>query len=152
MRHDDGIGPAVIDAFEDAPIDAVDLVQLDGESTRLIEAWRERRLAVVVDAVCKGAPPGTVHDIEIHEFLTQRGSPATSASSHHAGLAEALALGRVLDRLPTALRVLGIEPADLDHGHGLSPAVQGALAELIADVRSVATGDSVEAAGSGGFR
>ena len=53
------------------------------------------------------------------------------ASSHGNGIAEAVALGRALDRLPEQLVVIGIEPGRLDHGDELSPTVAAALDTVI---------------------
>jgi hypothetical protein len=58
---------------------------------------------------------------------------------------EAVALGRVLDRLPARLVLLLISLEDEGHGEGLSAAVEGyageAVALLLAEVRA-ATGGS----------
>jgi hydrogenase maturation protease len=141
LRRDDGVGPLVLDACRYEPIPGCDLVELDGDSTRVIEAWRDRDLAIVVDAVCTGSEAGTVHDLTIDELADVQAA-ATATSSHFAGLAEALALGRTLDRLPGTLRVLGIEPGDLKHGFGLSPAVAASMEDLEARVRAAAIGSS----------
>ncbi len=131
MRSDDGVGPAAIARLEETP--EVDLVILDGEATRLVEAWRGRTRAIVVDAVRRDAPAGTIHRID----LGSGDAPGTTrpTSSHGAGLAEAMALAQVLDALPASLVVFGVEPADLSHGDGLSDPDAGALDQLVADVR-----------------
>ena len=163
MRGDDGIGPAAVEALGDrarpptvvgdggAP-PSFDRVVTSGEVCRLLEEWAGRDLAVVVDAVTAGAPPGTVHRAELRSGRLQLTPPRPAAppgggvagglaprtvggghagSSHAAGLAEALALAGALDRLPRRLVVLGVEPARLDTGAGLSPAVAAALPDLV---------------------
>ncbi|NNE75342.1 MAG: hydrogenase maturation protease [Acidimicrobiales bacterium] len=133
LRRDDGIGPALLAALHDRLPPTVDRIELDGEATRLIEAWSDRRRAVVLDAVCMGAAAGTVHDLRI-DPREPEGTPAVgtpSVSSHHPGLAAAIELGRAFDRLPRSLRVIGIEPEDLDHGAGLSASVDGSCAAAI---------------------
>lgn len=135
MRRDDGIGPAIIEACERDQLRSCDLVQLDGEATRVIEAWRDRQLAIVVDAICTGAPAGTLHDLSVDQLASiDTAAPATS--SHYAGLIEALTLGRALRRLPASLRILGIEPEDLDHGLGLSAPVTNSLDALLERVHA----------------
>ena len=137
LRRDDGVGPLVLDACKYEPVPHCDLVELGGEATSVIEAWRDRKLAIVVDAVCTGDEAGTVHDLTLADIDTIR-DISTATSSHFAGLAEAVALGRTLDRLPAKLRVLGIEPADLKHGFGLSPPVAEAMDEVVRRVRDAA--------------
>ena len=88
MRTDDGVGPAAIERLERDPPDG-DLLLLDAEPTRLIEAWRDRALAVVVDAVRTGAAPGTIHERTLDQLDDVDAAP-TAASSHGTGVAEAI--------------------------------------------------------------
>ncbi len=127
-RRDDGIGSVAVGLARRA-LPGVDVVELDGEPTRLIDAWAGREVAVVVDAVCANGEAGTIHRIDAH--IEALPPCAAHASSHRAGLAEAIALGRILDRLPDRLVVLGVEPADVTDGVGLSPPVSRALPELL---------------------
>ena len=136
MRRDDGVGHAAIAMLEHMGTPEsrsdVDMLRLDGEATRLIEAWRGRTLAIVVDAARAGERPGTIHRLEVgvDELPTWSGG----ASSHSTGLAEAIDLAGALRRLPDKLVVYGVEPADMSMGEGLTPAVQAAVRELAARV------------------
>lgn len=134
LRRDDGIGPVALDALRQLSLDSCDIVELDGETTRVIDEWRDRAMAIVVDAVCTGDQAGALHDLTLDDFDNIRIVPRAT-SSHFAGLAEALALGRALDRLPAKLRVLGIEPGDLDYGVGLSPPVAATMGTLVHRLR-----------------
>lgn len=134
-RRDDGIGSLVVEACRAVPWPDCDVVELDGEATRLLDAWQDRDLAIVVDAICTGDAAGTVHDLSIDQ-LDRVHTPPMATSSHFAGLAEALALGRRLGRLPASLRVLGIEPADVSYGFGLSSAVAASIDQLIDRVQA----------------
>ena len=141
MRRDDGIGPAVLESLGrtdlgDVARTDVELVMLDGESTRLIEAWRGRRRAIVIDAVRSGEPPGRIHRVELGRDPLPDGRPANS--SHSSGVAEAIALGRALGRLPDELIVIGVEAGDLSLGEGLSSQVSAALPTLVQNVRAEA--------------
>jgi hydrogenase maturation protease len=128
FRRDDGAGHAVVAKLRDLLPPGVELVTMDGEPTRLIEAWTGAALAVVVDAVRAEPPkPGTVH-----RFVVDRpgagGSGATrAASSHGLGLDDAISLAVALDRMPARLIVHAIEAADLTQGIGLTPAVAAAI-------------------------
>ena len=102
---------------------------LDGEATQLVDAWDGRRMAIVIDAIRRGDPPGTVHRLEVGR---QPLPPAFNhPSTHGAGLESAVALGQALDRIPGSLVLYGIEPADLAEGPGLSEAVEAALEGLV---------------------
>ncbi|MEL7207673.1 MAG: hydrogenase maturation protease [Actinomycetota bacterium] len=122
MRHDDGVGIVAVGRLAEAlaPGEA-EVVRCDGEATRLIEAWSGLDRAVIVDGMRSGEPAGTVRRLEVGKDPHPALAPA--ASSHQAGLAEAVDLGRALARLPRELVVYGIEVEDVSPGEGLSPAV-----------------------------
>lgn len=136
MRGDDGVGPAAVACLEHTDPALLEgepeLIALDGEPARLLEAWRGRRLAIVIDAARSDKAAGSIHRIEVGRDPLPPW--ATGSSSHSAGLAEAVALGRTLDRLPRQLIVFGVEPGDLTLGEGLSSAVSAALPALIEQV------------------
>lgn len=131
FRRDDGAGAAVVEAVAAGGVPAtVHVVALDGEPTRLLDAWEGAELVVVIDAARSGAPPGTVTRLEIGDGEEPL-APSGGASSHGAGVAEAVALGRALQRLPARLVVYGIEGADFGTGPGLSSPVEHAVAEVV---------------------
>ncbi len=135
FRRDDGAGLAVVAKLRDLAPPGVELVTMDGESTRLIEAWTGAALAVVVDAVRAEPPqPGTVHRFVVNR-PGARGSGATrAASSHGLGLDDAISLALALDRMPGRLIVHAIEAADLTQGPGLTPPVAAAVGVVAAAV------------------
>lgn len=133
MRRDDGVGPAVAEAVRDRLPAGVRVVTLDGEPTRIVETWAGADLAVVVDAVRTGAPPGTLHRWD-GASLGALAPPTHPGSSHGLGLREALALGRALDRLPDRLVVLAVEGADFGPGDRPSGAVVAAIPAAAAAV------------------
>ncbi len=113
------------------------VVESDGEASRLLDAWADHDLAVVVDAVCSGAAPGTIHVWDDVPDLPAT-SPATG--SHAMGVGDAVALGRALDRLPTRLIVIGIEVDDTSAGHGLSSSVTAAVDDAADVIVHMVTG------------
>jgi hydrogenase maturation protease len=127
-RGDDGIGPRTVDAIAHLGRADLDAIALDGEPARLVSAWTGRRRVIVIDAIRSGATPGTIHHLV---GLDQIPATGVGASTHGGGVAAAVALGRALGALPDRLVVLGIEPATTGHGDQLSPAVAGALDEVI---------------------
>jgi hydrogenase maturation protease len=113
----------------------VELVEREGEPSGLLDAWEGAEEAIVVDAVRSGAPPGTVHRLDAR----RRPLPSRllrSASTHALGVAEAVELGRALDRLPPRLLVYGIEGRAFEAGAGLAPAVERAVERVVEEVRA----------------
>ena len=133
-RRDDGVAAAVLAAAGHRLPPNVELVETDGEPSRLIDAWTDVGLAVVVDAVSSGAAPGTIH---VWRDAREIARAAPSTGSHALGVADAVALGHALDRLPGTLVVVSVEVADTSPGHGLSPAVAAAVDAAVAVIVEV---------------
>jgi hydrogenase maturation protease len=122
----------VADLLRAAPPPGVDLLEVPGDCTALLAAWAGVDAAIVVDAVCSGAPAGTVHEIDgLHESPL----PPPGHSTHGIGVAAAVALGRALGGLPPVLSILGIEGADFRLGAAVSPLVARAAADVAARIR-----------------
>ena len=145
MRGDDGIGPASIaelEAIGGGRWADVELLVLDGESARLLEAWRGRRRAIIIDAMVTGAPAGSIVRWAFDasgtdasgDHASQLFGPHHPASSHRVDLPEAVALGSALDALPTSLVIYGVEAGDCSLGGPLSAPVFAALPELVSGV------------------
>ncbi|MFE5704445.1 hydrogenase maturation protease [Rhodococcus koreensis] len=133
-RRDDGLGPAV--AREVAARVAADIrvSTSDGDPTRMLDAWAGADLAVLVDAVVSEPPrPGTVHRFDPTAVAEL---PTPNTSTHGVGLATALELGRVLDRLPRRWVLYAVEVVDLGYGRGLSPVAAGAVEPVVRAVLS----------------
>ena len=137
-RRDDGVGPAVVRAAASRLPVGTRVVELDGEPARVVEAWDGADLAVVVDAVRTGAPPGTVHRFD--PAVDGVPVPAGTASSHALGASDAYHLGRALGRLPGRVVIVAVEVADVDPGDGLTPEVAAAVPAAVAAVVEHVTG------------
>ncbi len=147
-RRDDGVGWAVVAAAGRRLGHTVAVVEADGEPSRLIDAWTDVDLAVVVDGVTSGAEPGTIHVWHGDAVL---GRSSRSNGSHSLGLADAIALGRAVQRLPRQLVVVGIEVQETSSGDELSPSVVGKVeqaADLVAEIVAGWKADPAAQAGS----
>jgi hydrogenase maturation protease len=125
LRGDDAVGLLVARRVRELAHPEVEVVELEGEPARLIDAWQGARLVVVVDAVKSDAQEGAVM-----RFDATAGPlpPSLSATSTHAlGLGDAVEIARALDRLPERLIVFGVEGTRFQPGSDLSPAVAAAV-------------------------
>ncbi|UKY47931.1 hydrogenase maturation protease [Streptomyces inhibens] len=135
FRRDDGVGWAVVAGLADRaarrPLpDGTRLTRTDGEPTRLISAWEDARLAIVVDAAhAHPARPGRVHRLPLDGGPPR--TPRDTNSSHGFALGDTVRLARTLDRLPGQLLVYAVEAADTSPGTGLSPQVAAAVGPLV---------------------
>jgi hydrogenase maturation protease len=93
---------------------------------RLMERLVGYDRAIVIDAICSGAPPGTIQRLTPGAIPTQR-----NATSHDVSLPTALALGRKVGlALPADgdILLVAIEAEDiLNFGHSCTPAVAAAI-------------------------
>jgi hydrogenase maturation protease len=143
--HDDGVGPAVAAALAAVAPEGVAIVELDGEPARLVEAWADTPLTIVVDAARSGVTPGSVIRLEGGD-LTDGCVLAASehrSSSHALGVVEALGLGRAMARLPARLVVFAVEGQDFSPGPGLSDVVRGAVPTVVSAIVSELAAGSV---------
>ncbi|MGD0833476.1 MAG: hydrogenase maturation protease [Candidatus Dormibacteria bacterium] len=142
MRGDDGAGIAVVARAWPLLPPSVEVHIQSGEATALLDAWEGADLAVVVDAARWATPPEfgvtRIDAVDQPDALSGFGA---GASSHSLGLAEAVGLGRVLDRLPKRLVLLLVAISDDAHGAGLSVMAEQRVGEavlaLVAEVHGV---------------
>ncbi len=129
FRGDDELGlSAVKTLWELLTEQDVDFATHSDDPARIIDQWSGRDSVIVIDAVRTGAPPGTLHRMNV----TDTGlAPRSRTSSHGNALADAIGLSRALGTLPARLIVLGIEPAAMGLGDEMSEACRAALPELI---------------------
>lgn len=144
VMGDDAAGPVVIDRLAGRVPDDVALVESVGDATHLLETWRGRDRAVVVDAIVSGGVPGSVHRID-----GLRGVPAAwrSASTHLVGLGEAVELGAAVGVLPGDMVIFGIEISSVEPGIGLDPDVDRAVDDVVAAIVQLCDIDAGAAAG-----
>lgn len=131
LRGDDAAGLEAVRIWQDTygnnPDRAcVEVAQVSAPSVDLLNVLTGKNAAVLVDAVCSGAIPGTLHRLSPEDLAALK--PA-SPSAHAWGVAEVLRLGAILD--PTSgsrvVRVLGVEASRSDFGTAMSDEVRSAL-------------------------
>lgn len=132
LRSDDAAGLGVARALRAMAAGSEIVVrEEEGETLTLLDAWEGARALVLVDAVCSGAAPGTVHRFDASEGPLPD-HLRSSSSTHAVGLAQAIELARALGRLPARVVVFGIEGRRFDAGSELSSEVR-ALVDPLAE-------------------
>lgn len=135
LVSDDSVGLRVVGGLRPLVADRPDVTVEEDYwgGLRLMERMIGYGRVIVVDAVCSGASPGTIHRLGTGDMATQR-----SASAHDVNLPTALAFGRQAGaELPADEQILlvGIEAEDiLTFGERLTPAVEEAIPRAIATV------------------
>lgn len=110
--------------------DDVDVVEDHWGGLRLMERMIGYDRAIVIDAICTGVAPGTIHFLAPDTIPTQK-----SASAHDVNLSTALAFGRQTGvHLPDDERIqlVGIEAEDvINFGDRCTPAVEAAIPRAV---------------------
>ena len=123
LRGDDGFGPAVAARLEGLPTGA-DVVETGiGGIALLQELLAGCAGLVLVDAVDRGAEPGTIFVIG-----PEIGEAEHLADIHLANPDRVLTMAKAMGALPERVLIVGCQPAGVDElGEGLSPAVERAV-------------------------
>jgi len=129
FRSDDAVGLIVAQRLKQASFDNVTVREESGEGAALIDAWHGAGAVVLIDAVCSGAEPGTVHRLDAQSQPVP--AKFRCYSTHAFGVAEAIELARALNQLPPVCTVYGIEGKSFTAGVGLSPEVEGAAQQVV---------------------
>jgi hydrogenase maturation protease len=135
LLTDEGVGAAVLQALTPAAAADPDLILLDGGtlSFTLSGPIGDAARLIVVDAAALGEPPGTMRVFEGEAMDAQLSRHAKSV--HEVSLADLLDMARLTDSLPSRRALIGIEPAVVDWGDALTPAVADAVPKAVAEVR-----------------
>ena len=89
----------------------------------------------MLDAVDRGSGPGSVH----HLASTDEIAAHRCGGAHEGNAGELLAVARLVGDLPPVVEVVGIQPAEVSTGVGLSGPVREALEPAAATALEVAT-------------
>jgi hydrogenase maturation protease len=129
IMSDDAVGPALLallrQARPDAPVEYVDggIGGLD-----LLPVVEDSARLLILDAVA-GDEPGTVLRLDGDQLPRLL---AAKLSPHQVGLLDVFAAARLLQHEPSEVAVVGVVPARVGLGLGLSPLVESALPQAAA--------------------
>jgi len=128
-RSDDAAGLLVVKRLRELGIEAHEHT---GDPLALLDAWSGAREVVVIDSMVSGGAPGRIRSWDGRQ--TRFAAGEFRCSSHALGVAEALELAHVLERLPPKLTIYGIEGGRFDRGGAPSSQVAEAAERLAAEI------------------
>lgn len=131
---DDGFGPEVLRRLlAEKPIEHAHVEDYGIRGLHLAyELLNGYEAAVLVDAVPRNDAPGTLYVIE-PSAPTEVGAP----DAHRMDLSNVFAFLRMLGGQAPPITIVGCEPATVEEGIGLSPAVANAVESALPLVRRV---------------
>jgi hydrogenase maturation protease len=135
LLSDDGVGVEVLGHLEEDRLG--DVLVLDGGTLSFTLAGHIARCPrlIVIDAAVMGTAPGTVRIFEGAAMDRQLGGRGKSV--HEVSLMELMDMARLTDSLPDPRALVGIEPALVDWGDGLSAPVSAAVPRAVDAVRKL---------------
>jgi len=136
LLKDEALGPVVIRHLEaEAGLGDVGLMDGGTLSFTLSGPIADSPHLIVVDAAIMGESPGTVRVFEGEAMDRQlRG---IGKSVHEVSLMDLMDMARITGSLPIRRALVGVEPAEVDWGEELSPAVAAAVPKVMARIRDL---------------
>ena len=134
---DDRLGWVAAEQLKNSPVIAalnsefIKITVSDRPGAALINALHNNAAVILIDAVCSGAPVGSVHRLEGNQITA---NASRLLSTHGFGVTTAIELARALRRLPWHLVFYGIEISPGPSGEALSAATETALPDLLRQV------------------
>jgi hydrogenase maturation protease len=133
LRGDDGFGVEVIRRLRESDQHpAVELMEVGTAGIRLAqELLTPYERLIIVDAMARGGPPGTVYVTEVQSV-----EAVGDIDMHLAVPSRALAVAKALGGLPRQVFIVGCEPAEIDElTTDLTPHVRSAVDIALDHVR-----------------
>lgn len=138
LLTDEAVGIGVVDALEHREeLEGVALIDGGTLSVTLLEYVETAPALIVVDSGNLAAAPGTVRSFEgeaMDVFLARTGRRRTV---HEIGLLDLLAMARLREVLPARRALVCIQPAQIDWGLKLTPAVKAAVSAAADEVARI---------------
>ena len=128
-RSDDAVGLIVADKIRKKHLPNVSVLEHSGEGASLIEAWGGFKTVILIDAVSSGAPPGTIHHLDV--IVETVPTKFFHYSSHAFSVAEAIELARATKALPPSVMIYGIEGENFDSGEDLTRKVTSSSKKVV---------------------
>lgn len=130
LASDDGVGIEIVRRLQEMELpQGVEIVEAGTPGLHLLDIWEEAKGVIIVDAVRSGEPAGTIHCFDASLLPPREYMPL---SSHGINVIDAIALGRLMDRIPSELRIVGVEILSSEPYHeGLTPQVSKAIPQAI---------------------
>jgi len=129
LLRDEGVGVRVVERLQQMDLPAsVEVVDGGTAGADLLDVIAERQKVIVVDAVDADAEPAAILRFTGDELAR---SDTPDISMHDLGIAETLAMTKMLGCAPKKVVFFGVKPADLSPGLELSKPIADAMEKII---------------------
>ncbi|MCV0403708.1 MAG: hydrogenase maturation protease [Chloroflexi bacterium] len=143
LMGDDGFGIAAAHRCAQADLGPdVKVVEAGIAGIGLVQDLMDRyEVVIVLDAVDRGSVPGTIHVLELTvpeiDTMTAADRWELLTDMHYTIPSRVMILARALGVLPARAYLVGCQPAAMELGEGLSPAVAAGVSEAVTRTREL---------------
>ncbi|MFZ5432181.1 MAG: hydrogenase maturation protease [Calditrichota bacterium] len=129
FRGDDAAGVLAARRLLKMNLPDTEVRECSGEGAALMNAWEGFEETIIIDAAHGGLAEGEIREWDV----TRQPLPSAwrSASTHSFGVIDAIELGRVMNRLPQRLIVIGIGGEHFEAGEPPSEKVKQAIDTVV---------------------
>jgi hydrogenase maturation protease len=132
LLRDDGLGVHVARLLSGSPLPPdVDVLEAGTSLLDLLPEVTQYARVVIVDAIRKGSPAGTVFRCDNLDIRAAANESVAPLSLHQWGLLDTLAAAERLGMIPRQLTIVGAEPEIIDVGTQLSPTLETAAERIV---------------------
>ena len=138
LLGDDGLGLELLAEMSKNAVlwgDQVAFVDGGTQGMMLLNEISARPAVLILDAVDRGAEPGTVHALRDRDVTECRVSRSKTAHEGNAG--ELLAAAALVGESPQEVAVVGVQPAEVATGIGLSETVKKSVRPALLQAESI---------------
>ena len=142
LQTDEGLGVFALQALADhlGEQDQVELLDGGVLGLNLLPLVEESSHLLILDAADAQKPPGAIIELPKEDIPLYAG---VKMSQHQLTFQEVLGLALIREKLPEHLYLIGVQPADLTVGYGLSETITAVIPEVIARATAVLQGWSL---------
>jgi len=135
LARDEGVGIRAVERLRDRDLPAgVRVLDAGTDFLAVLPQMADADRAILLDAVRAGGEPGTIYRLTLEDLLARATNEPEWRSAHDLSLVSAVRLAESTgQRLPPTV-LLGVEPAEVALGEGLTPPVEAALDALLEKV------------------
>jgi hydrogenase maturation protease len=131
LMGDDGVGPAAAERLSARRLPpGVRVLDAGLAVSDVLGTLDPADPLIVIDAVRGGGAAGTVYEVRV-DPAAEGDADGTALSLHELSVLPALRLEAVTGRVFEDVTVLGVEPANVAWGEGLSPDVEEAVGRVV---------------------
>lgn len=129
FRGDDAAGLLAARRLKALVEDRAEVIEAELAGLDVLDLMAEASAVILIDAARSGRPAGTIHRLDASAGPIS--ADLFPHSTHVLHAVDAIELGRTLGLLPPRVLVYGMEVGDTTAGNALSPAVAGALEQVV---------------------